>query len=313
MIKFGDEVEANYQGMGEWVSAKVMGVREDGTYDLLYSHSALGGESEVPRNRIRKFGSPAPPTTDMTVEIETDVSVARSPTVRAAAAAAGTRKSNYRGPLRVGGAADLGIVQAGADGSSGFIAMKIKDAFEAGDQVEVRYRGRAWRTAQVTNVREEGSYDVSYEDGETERGIPPTLVRAPSTLVTKKAAAASASAARRGGETPEERAKRKEAKRKRREAKARAKLNVKYDENEVVGNGDSTSGGHTIDGMTHQDAVERVHELDRVVKRLQKRLSKQERVIESLREKVVEWQNQSGKLPSKAKRAEAAAAAAAKQ
>ena len=59
-LAFGQVVMGNYQGMGEWVQGKIMGVRGDGTYDVLYDHAALGGESEVPLSRLRPVDAGAP-------------------------------------------------------------------------------------------------------------------------------------------------------------------------------------------------------------------------------------------------------------
>ena len=51
----GQDVEANYAGKGQWLEAKVLGCRDDGTFDLLYSDG--DGESAVPPERLRAAGS----------------------------------------------------------------------------------------------------------------------------------------------------------------------------------------------------------------------------------------------------------------
>ena len=55
----------------------------------------------------------------------------------------------------------------------------MPDGFAVGAAVEVRFQGKTWRPAVVTAVREEGSYDVEYEGGEKDMGMPPPMVRAP--------------------------------------------------------------------------------------------------------------------------------------
>jgi hypothetical protein len=298
--------------MGEWVQGKIMGVRGDGTYDVLYDHAALGGESEVPLSRLRPVDAGAPASaaqaaaTPGTTATASSGPVAASPAV-AAAAAASASSPKRRGPKRIGGAQSLGLVSAGApNDGSGFTAVKITDGFSPGDAVEVRYRGKTWRPATVTGVREEGSYDVDYGCGETERGVPPPLVRTPQAPTSPQRAAAS-SAARRANETEAERAARKAEKRRRRAEKERLRQqrgDASFPAAEVATA--AAPAGDAIEGLTHREAVDRVRELERVCKRQQKKISKQERIIESLREKVVEWQ-QKTQLPSKELRAQQAA------
>ena len=46
-----------------------------------------------------------------------------------------------------------------------------------GDVVSVKYRGKEWRRATVVGVREEGSFDVAFDNGEHENGVPPSMLR----------------------------------------------------------------------------------------------------------------------------------------
>lgn len=49
--------------------------------------------------------------------------------------------------------------------------------FAVGTEVEVRGFKGGWRPGTVSTVREEGSFDVTLQDGTVEKGVPPSLVR----------------------------------------------------------------------------------------------------------------------------------------
>jgi hypothetical protein len=46
-----------------------------------------------------------------------------------------------------------------------------------GDTVSVKYRGKEWRRATIVGMRPEGSFDVAYDNGEHENGVPLTMLR----------------------------------------------------------------------------------------------------------------------------------------
>lgn len=54
---------------------------------------------------------------------------------------------------------------------------KTVSSLGAGDVVSVKYRGKEWRRATIVQVRDEGSFDVTFENGETEKGVPPSMLR----------------------------------------------------------------------------------------------------------------------------------------
>ena len=54
---------------------------------------------------------------------------------------------------------------------------KTVSSLGPGDVVSVKYRGKEWRRATIVQVRDEGSFDVTFENGETEKGVPPSMLR----------------------------------------------------------------------------------------------------------------------------------------
>ena len=57
-------------------------------------------------------------------------------------------------------------------------AVAAEDAFREGDAVEADFRGRGrYYAGKITSVREDGSYDVLYDDGDAEACVAPESVR----------------------------------------------------------------------------------------------------------------------------------------
>ena len=54
----------------------------------------------------------------------------------------------------------------------------VEDGFREGDAVEADFRGRGrYYAGKITSVREDGSYDILYEDGDAEACVAPESVR----------------------------------------------------------------------------------------------------------------------------------------
>jgi hypothetical protein len=70
---------------------------------------------------------------------------------------------------------DLIRAKDGAGGGGG----KASRALEAGDKVEGNYRGKGkWYPGKIKRVRLDGTYDIEYNDGESETAVAADLVRA---------------------------------------------------------------------------------------------------------------------------------------
>ena len=69
----------------------------------------------------------------------------------------------------------LRVVGAGVRASAAGAATTAE--FAVGARVEARYGGEAeWFAGTITAIMD-GTYDIVYEDGDTEEGVPPELVR----------------------------------------------------------------------------------------------------------------------------------------
>ena len=52
------------------------------------------------------------------------------------------------------------------------------DKLREGDKVEARFGGRdKWYAGKITNARSDGTFDILYEDGDTERRVKKRLIR----------------------------------------------------------------------------------------------------------------------------------------
>ena len=52
------------------------------------------------------------------------------------------------------------------------------DKLREGDNVEARFGGRdKWYAGKITNARSDGTFDILYEDGDTERRVKKRLIR----------------------------------------------------------------------------------------------------------------------------------------
>ena len=152
-FKVGDRVEANYAGEGDFFPGTISKVNSDGTYDLAYDDG--DAETEVEAKLIRKL--PGVGAGDADADAETD-----------------------------GGGFD-------ADSQS------TRLEFNVGDEVEADYAGAgSYFPGTISKVNGDGTYDVAYDDGDSEQAVERRSIRL---LSSAAAAAAGAAAAAAGPET----------------------------------------------------------------------------------------------------------------
>ncbi|CAM9486376.1 unnamed protein product, partial [Sphacelaria rigidula] len=150
----GDKVEARFGGRSRWFKATIQRKNRDGTYFLRY----IDGDEErsVEKDLIRRI---EPPSGDRVVQ-----SRSRSPGRRVVSGAASDAESTVKSYL-------------------------------VGDEIEARYkRGRKWYPGTIRGVNRDGSYDIRYNDGDTERDVDPGLVRGMGTVSANSLATASSTA-----------------------------------------------------------------------------------------------------------------------
>jgi hypothetical protein len=185
-VREGDRVEGNYRGRGRWFKARVKRDRGDGTYDLDYDD----GESDlrVPPELIRSLEAEkvsAPPKVRSNTKLEEGDKV----------------EGNYRGrgkfyPGRI--SRDRGDGTYDIDYDDGEKETRVAEAdirsretsrasrgtsdssgqFVEGTRVESNYRGRGkFYPGKISRIRDDGTYDVAYDDGESEMCVPTAWIR----------------------------------------------------------------------------------------------------------------------------------------
>ena len=181
-IEEGSKVEANYRGKGKWFPGKVKRDRGDGTFDIDYDD----GESET---RVD----------EALIRLKESVrsSAERKPRIEEGSKV----EANYRGKgkwysgkvkqIRSDGTMDINY----DDGESetrvepdlvrllGAPARSLspparKARIEEGSKVEANYRGKGkWFPGKVKRDRGDGTFDIDYDDGESETRVDEALIR----------------------------------------------------------------------------------------------------------------------------------------
>ena len=180
----GAKVEGNYRGKGKWYPARIKRDRGDGTYDIDYDDGEM--ESRVKPENIRLDSDPAVPVV--------------------AAAPAGGESANFQegdkveiasrgkvlfSPGRIRRVREDGTYDVDLENGETEVQVKpesLRDPAVAaaaqgaqiklGDKVEANYRGRGrYFPGKIRCVRDDGTYDVDYDDGETESRVKAEFIR----------------------------------------------------------------------------------------------------------------------------------------
>ncbi|CAB1107264.1 unnamed protein product [Ectocarpus sp. CCAP 1310/34] len=158
-LAVGDKVEARFRGGSRWFKATVEGKNRDGTFSLSYDDGDF--ETAVERDHIRK--------------VEGDRACRKT-------AERSGRGAARRGVSRAGSETGTDVDQSEEKkfqdrGETGSLERR-PDLPRAGDDVEARLRGSStWRLGRVARVHRDGSYDVEYDGGKSERNVPASHVR----------------------------------------------------------------------------------------------------------------------------------------
>ena len=195
----GSKIEADYRGKGKYYPGRITRVRLNGTFDVDYDD----GEKEVgvARNLMRSLGSSGlnrSPQRDGT----------RGGDEGAAFVEGGAVEARFRGGskyypgrisrVRLNGTFDIdyadGEKEVGVTREN--IRAKVRDQgsisprggdkdrtsasrrIEDGAKVEANYRGKGnWYPGKITRDRRDGTFDIAYDDGESETRVDELLIR----------------------------------------------------------------------------------------------------------------------------------------
>ncbi|KAJ1451181.1 hypothetical protein M885DRAFT_570318 [Pelagophyceae sp. CCMP2097] len=196
----GDAVEARYRGREKYYPGKITRAHVGGTYDIDYDDGER--ETRVDGSLVRGNGGDDRPRSARRSPSPRRSPRRRSPSpVQRPSASRSDFREGDRVEARFRGQAGYfpGVVRT--DRGDGMYDVSYDDgatetrvrgdlmragtaarasggaAFEAGDVVEARFRGRDFRPARVDRARVNGTYDVAYESGERETRIDSALLR----------------------------------------------------------------------------------------------------------------------------------------
>ena len=140
-IAVGDEVEARFRGNNKWYPGVVEKENLDGTFDIMYDDGDL--DRSVKRSFVRK---------------------------KARTSGANTLRQRSKSPRKPSSPRRF---PTGSD--------EDKGQFSRGDIVEARFKGKArFYRGKIFRVKDNGTYDIRYDDGDTEINVDPALIRYPS-------------------------------------------------------------------------------------------------------------------------------------
>lgn len=212
--RVGEDVEARYRGSSKWYRGVVRRVNEDGTYDVRYADGdqetavVTSLMRPAPSNCARDTGGSVSDTDSVLANKRVKYHVGDKIEAKFGGRSrwygATIQRKNRDGTFhllyedgdeeravdqqlmrtidrRDGGGQRSGSKSPGrrvVSGASSETDLTTHRNFRPGDKVEARYkRGRTWYTGTIRAVGRDGTYDIRYEDGDTEESVDPGIVR----------------------------------------------------------------------------------------------------------------------------------------
>ncbi|KAH8074568.1 tudor domain-containing protein [Aureococcus anophagefferens] len=168
----GAKVEARYRGKSKWYPGKIARDNGDGTYDIDYDdgESEKKVAEELIRGGAATSGSGGAFAVGAEVEARYRGKSKYYPGKIAKDNGDGTYNIDYDDGEKESDVAEALIKASAATGSGG--------AFKVGDKIEGRYRGKSkWYPGKIAKDNGDGTYDLDYDDGESETGVAEALIR----------------------------------------------------------------------------------------------------------------------------------------
>jgi ribosomal protein L35AE/L33A len=184
-LDVGTAVEADYRGKGKYFPGKISRVRANGTFDIDYDD----GEHEmmVSKDLVRPKGRPAG-RENSRVELEVGTAVEADYRGR------GKFYSGKISRVRLNGTYDVDYDDGEKEQGVSKELIRAKETrstrrdddsddrrsenLEVGTKVEANYRGKGkFYSGKIVRVRLNGTYDIDYDDGESEQSVARNLIR----------------------------------------------------------------------------------------------------------------------------------------
>jgi len=173
MFEEDDIIEARYEGKALWVRGRIDRVRhDDGTYDIRYDNGEREARVEYDLIRFVRFeiGDIVEARMEGADRWEVAEVLRRHDT-------SGTLDVRFQGGKEIERRVPLRRVRPCSLRKSTTLAHRT--AYVKGSDIEARFEGRReWWRGRVTRVnRDDGTYDIRYDNGEEELEVHPTMMR----------------------------------------------------------------------------------------------------------------------------------------
>lgn len=190
----GAKVEAHFRGGKKWFNATIKAVRDDGSFDIVYEDG--DEEAGVKPSDVRRPGDESvhPPGQPEVFAPGDKVEVRYQglsdwiPGVVSAANPDGTYSVEFENIIAEAAVRPEHIRRLPAEDKEeggNYHHQRAPSAagngqYVVGQPVEARFRGgKKWFAGKITAVNTDGSYDVRYLDGDSERGLDASMLRVP--------------------------------------------------------------------------------------------------------------------------------------
>lgn len=199
-FRVGDEVEGNYKGKGKWFKGRIQYAHRDGTFDLRFNDGDT--EQGVEAANIRSLSAPSSKRSDRPSAKSSVVSFATDDVVEANfkgkgrwfkgkvlfVHSDGTYDIRYDDGDKERAVRPENIRLLDSGNATGDIDASVSRKFDVGDSVESNFKGKGkWFKGIIKRVnRADSTYDIRYDDGDSERGVSEDLIR-PLASTTKTA------------------------------------------------------------------------------------------------------------------------------
>ena len=173
MYAVDDKVSCNFRGKGKWYGGKVIKVREDDTFDVIYEDGDK--ELRVPLARMRAFDIDLEKVEQLSQGLKVEARYQGKskyfPGTIATMNEDGTFTVHYTsGEIEDNVTRDLVRIMEAAG--------ENQEVFEAGDEVEGNFKNAGkWFKGKIIKRHSAGTYNLVYDDGDREVHVPVANIR----------------------------------------------------------------------------------------------------------------------------------------
>lgn len=205
--KVGDRIEANFKNKGNWIPGKILSTRGEGFYDIEYENGEM--EDKVPADRIRK-----PVSNDLPEggDLELGKSKLKGPPPSLSESTlhqwevGNVIEANFKGRGKwfrgkISKCADDNVYDVDYDDGESETNIpnnlirspinvnedNLASKLTIGLEIEANFEGKGnWIPGKITRIRNDGTYTIQYNNGESENQVTLNMIRLSTPANTKQ-------------------------------------------------------------------------------------------------------------------------------